>query len=188
MGLNVKNWCFAGLFALALIVSGCRPEEVIAPDEMVAIFTDFYLTDATVEVANTASTHGPVRVDSVRMYQPLLEKRGYTKEQFRNSLSYYMHRPDDMDAIFKRVNEGLEAQAKQDERTEALLDMEDRDAEGVEDVEVVEGAEPRVEKEPHIEKEEKVVKEKEKPKEKERESKRKKVSQKDLKRLEEELK
>lgn len=205
MGLNVKNWCLAALFALALIVSGCRPEEVIAPDEMVAIFSDFYLTDATVEVANTASTHGPVRVDSVRMYQPLLEKRGYTKEQFRSSLSYYMHRPDAMDAIFKRVIDGLEAQARQDERNEILLDTEDRDIEVADEVTVVEGAEPGIEKQPHIEKEEiaeevkdvkdakevkeeKPVKEKEKPKEKERKSKRKKVSQKDLKRLEEELK
>ena len=116
-----------------------------------------------------------------------------------------MHRPDEMDAIFKRVIDGLEAQARQDERNEILLDTEDRDIEVADEVTVVEGAEPGIEKQPHIEKEEiaeevkdvkdakevkeeKPVKEKEKPKEKERKSKRKKVSQKDLKRLEEELK
>jgi hypothetical protein len=119
-----------------------------------------------------------------------------------------MHRPDEMDAIFKQVLEGLEAEAQRMEATGSPLDMEDRE----EAFEAVEGAEPGIEKEPQVYKEEKEnaeelkdakeeaevkevtevkeekVKEKEKPKEKERKSKRKKVSQKDLKRLEEELK
>ncbi|MBQ3743082.1 MAG: DUF4296 domain-containing protein [Bacteroidales bacterium] len=191
-----KKWCLAAALLLASLLSGCRPEEVIAPEEMVAIFADFYRTDATVEVINS-STHGSFRVDSTRMYLPLITKRGYTKDQFLSSLSYYMHRPDDIDDIFKQVSAKLEREMDLAESAanQEYLDMEDRGIEEVEEAPVVEEG-----KEPHIEKEERqkslaadtVASDKpaapEKPVKKERQSKRKKISQKDLKRLEEELK
>ena len=197
MDRMAKKWCLAAALLLASLLSGCRPEEVIAPEEMVAIFADFYRTDATVEVINS-STHGSFRVDSTRMYLPLITKRGYTKDQFMSSLTYYMHRPDDFDDIFKQVSAKLdrEMDLAESAANQEYLDMEDR-----EEVETVEEA-PVVEegKEPHIEKEERqkslaadtVASDKpaapEKPVKKERQSKRKKISQKDLKRLEEELK
>lgn len=191
-----KKWCLAAALLLASLLSGCRPEEVIAPEEMVAIFADFYRTDATVEVINS-STHGSFRVDSTRMYLPLITKRGYTKDQFMSSLTYYMHRPDDIDDIFKQVSAKLdrEMDLAESAANQEYLDMEDRGIEEVEEAPVVEEG-----KEPHIEKEERqkslaadtVASEKpaapEKPVKKERQSKRKKISQKDLKRLEEELK
>ena len=191
-----KKWCLAAALLLASLLSGCRPEEVIAPEEMVAIFADFYRTDATVEVINS-STHGSFRVDSTRMYLPLITKRGYTKDQFMSSLTYYMHRPDDFDDIFKQVSAKLdrEMDLAESAANQEYLDMEDRGIEEVEEAPVVEEG-----KEPHIEKEERqkslaadtVESEKpaapEKPVKKERQSKRKKISQKDLKRLEEELK
>ena len=196
MDRMAKKWCLAAALLLASLFSGCRPEEVIAPEEMVAIFADFYRTDATVEIINS-STHGSFRVDSTRMYLPLITKRGYTKDQFMSSLSYYMHRPDDIDDIFKQVSAKLEREMDLAESAanREYLDTEDREIEAVEEAPaVVEG------KEPHIEMEDRqkslaadtVASEKpaapEKPVKKERQSKRKKISQKDLKRLEEELK
>lgn len=191
-----KKWCLAAALLLASLLSGCRPEEIIAPEEMVAIFADFYRTDATVEVINS-STHGSFRVDSTRMYLPLITKRGYTKDQFMSSLTYYMHRPDDFDDIFKQVSAKLdrEMDLAESAANQEYLDTEDRGIEEVEEAPVVEEG-----KEPHIEKEERqkslaadtVASDKpaapEKPVKKERQSKRKKISQKDLKRLEEELK
>ncbi len=196
MDRMAKKWCLAAALLLASLLSGCRPEEIIAPEEMVAIFADFYRTDATVEVINS-STHGSFRVDSTRMYLPLITKRGYTKDQFMSSLTYYMHRPDDIDDIFKQVSAKLdrEMDLAESAANQEYLDMEDRGIEEVEEAPVVEEG-----KEPHIEKEERqkslaadtVASEKpaapEKPVKKERQSKRKKISQKDLKRLEEELK
>ena len=196
MDRMTKKWCLAAALLLASLLSGCRPEEIIAPEEMVAIFADFYRTDATVEVINS-STHGSFRVDSTRMYLPLITKRGYTKDQFMSSLTYYMHRPDDIDDIFKQVSAKLdrEMDLAESAANQEYLDMEDRGIEEVEEAPVVEEG-----KEPHIEKEERqkslaadtVASEKpaapEKPVKKERQSKRKKISQKDLKRLEEELK
>ena len=196
MDRMAKKWCLAAALLLASLLSGCRPEEIIAPEEMVAIFADFYRTDATVEVINS-STHGSFRVDSTRMYLPLITKRGYTKDQFMSSLTYYMHRPDDIDDIFKQVSAKLdrEMDLAESAANQEYLDMEDRGIEEVEEAPVVEEG-----KEPHIEKEERqkslaadtVTSEKpaapEKPVKKERQSKRKKISQKDLKRLEEELK
>ena len=196
MDRMAKKWCLAAALLLASLLSGCRPEEIIAPEEMVAIFADFYRTDATVEVINS-STHGSFRVASTRMYLPLITKRGYTKDQFMSSLTYYMHRPDDFDDIFKQVSAKLdrEMDLAESAANQEYLDMEDRGIEEVEEAPVVEEG-----KEPHIEKEERqkslaadtVASEKpaapEKPVKKERQSKRKKISQKDLKRLEEELK
>ena len=196
MDRMAKKWCLAAALLLASLLSGCRPEEIIAPEEMVAIFADFYRTDATVEVINS-STHGSFRVDSTRMYLPLITKRGYTKDQFMSSLTYYMHRPDDIDDIFKQVSAKLdrEMDLAESAANQEYLDTEDRGIEEVEEAPVVEEG-----KEPHIEKEERqkslaadtVASEKpaapEKPVKKERQSKRKKISQKDLKRLEEELK
>ena len=196
MDRMAKKWYLAAALLLASLLSGCRPEEIIAPEEMVAIFADFYRTDATVEVINS-STHGSFRVDSTRMYLPLITKRGYTKDQFMSSLTYYMHRPDDIDDIFKQVSAKLdrEMDLAESAANQEYLDMEDRGIEEVEEAPVVEEG-----KEPHIEKEERqkslaadtVASEKpaapEKPVKKERQSKRKKISQKDLKRLEEELK
>ena len=196
MDRMAKKWCLAAALLLASLLSGCRPEEIIAPEEMVAIFADFYRTDATVEVINS-STHGSFRVDSTRMYLPLITKRGYTKDQFMSSLTYYMHRPDDFDDIFKQVSAKLdrEMDLAESAANQEYLDTEDRGIEEVEEAPVVEEG-----KEPHIEKEERqkslaadtVASEKpaapEKPVKKERQSKRKKISQKDLKRLEEELK
>lgn len=196
MDRMAKKWCLAAALLLASLLSGCRPEEIIAPEEMVAIFADFYRTDATVEVINS-STHGSFRVDSTRMYLPLITKRGYTKDQFMSSLTYYMHRPDDIDDIFKQVSAKLEREMDLAESAanQEYLDTEDRGIEEVEEAPVVEEG-----KEPHIEKEERqkslaadtVASDKpaapEKPVKKERQSKRKKISQKDLKRLEEELK
>ena len=196
MDRMAKKWCLAAALLLASLLSGCRPEEIIAPEEMVAIFADFYRTDATVEVINSSS-HGSFRVDSTRMYLPLITKRGYTKDQFLSSLSYYMHRPDDIDDIFKQVSAKLdrEMDLAESAANQEYLDMEDRGIEEVEEAPVVEEG-----KEPHIEKEERqkslaadtVASDKpaapEKPVKKERQSKRKKISQKDLKRLEEELK
>ena len=196
MDRMAKKWCLAAALLLASLLSGCRPEEIIAPEEMVAIFADFYRTDATVEVINS-STHGSFRVDATRMYLPLITKRGYTKDQFLSSLSYYMHRPDDIDDIFKQVSAKLdrEMDLAESAANQEYLDTEDRGIEEVEEAPVVEEG-----KEPHIEKEERqkslaadtVASEKpaapEKPVKKERQSKRKKISQKDLKRLEEELK
>lgn len=186
-----KKWCLAAAFFLALLLSGCRPVEVIAPEEMTAIFADFYRTDATVEIINSSS-HGAFRVDSMRMYLPLITARGYTREQFMSSLTYYMHRPDDMDEIFKQVLAKLEHEADLAEAAEARFDQEDRgEDERAEDVQaVVEGKEPHIEME---EPAETVVPEEkpavpEKPVKKERQNRRKKISQKDLKRLEEELK
>ena len=146
---------------------------------------------------NFRNAHGSFRVDSTRMYLPLITKRGYTKDQFMSSLTYYMHRPDDFDDIFKQVSAKLdrEMDLAESAANQEYLDMEDRGIEEVEEAPVVEEG-----KEPHIEKEERqkslaadtVASEKpaapEKPVKKERQSKRKKISQKDLKRLEEELK
>ena len=119
---KLKNpaWVFGLLFLL--LSAGCRPEGVIPRDEMVSLFCDFYLADAVIDVEQ--STGEPVRgLDSLRIYEPIVRQHGYTKDAFRSSLEYYMHHPDDMEAIYKRV------QAQLARNSERVVEQEEVDEE-----------------------------------------------------------
>jgi len=204
MGRKLKIILWAVLAGLSL-TTGCRPEGIIPPEDMVTLFSEFYLADAYIETANDHSSEIVRHIDSLRVYLPLIEQQGYTKETFRASVEYYLHRPDELDGIFDQVHARLEEQRAAAEKAEqeALIraeieeEVEEEAGEeaGTETKEAVrEGVEPEIEKD-------------ERPKFREpagpaeprapavdsqtgpaRKNIRKKVTRKDLKRLEEELK
>ena len=172
------------LCGLLMLSPGCRPDDVIPRDDMVTLFSEFYLADASIDVVNSSST--VVRgLDSLRVYAPILEKMGYSKEDFRTSLSYYLHHPDDMEIIFTQVEKRLAKQAEKISETE--VDLGDLRISEEEEEEILEGTEPEIEKEGETEK----VSQAEEQSETETavtKRGRKKMSRKDLKKLEEELK
>ena len=190
MDRKVKKWCLTGAACLLLAFSACRPEGILAPGEMVSLFSEFYLADASIEDASSASRDPGVRLDSMRVYQPILAGHAISEETFRASLSYYLHHPAEMDAILKRVRSRLEHEAGQAEAAFSLLDeldeeeMPDAEQPAQEEIVVNEGNEPSQEREQVGEQPEP---ERKLPPERKRESKRKRVSAKDLRRLEKEL-
>ena len=182
MGLKVKKWFLSGLICLLLLPAGCQPEGIIPPDDMETLFAEIYMADASIEQMNLTSSraHG-VHPDSLKVYQPILEKHGFTEEMYRESLAYYLHRPTEMVSMFKHVRLRLEKEADQpvlqEEADEEEMDVETEPS----DEAVREGTEPSVERLDRKDLPEKKTPRKPKMK-------RKKMTENDLKRLEEELK
>ena len=180
---GIVRICVIVLFSVLPAVSACRPEGIIPPDAMVSLFTEFYQADATIELTNEISAASPVRVDSLRVYLPIIMEKGYTKEEFRASMDYYLRHPDDMSKIIGKVKARLDHDAKEAGKRLDLqaLDLEEE----VEEEETVEerraeGTEPKLEQ---VEDSLPV-----KGVRKDKPVRRKKVSKRDLRKLEEELK
>ena len=101
----MKNSCLLVLLPLLTLLVGCRPEGVIPSGDMVAILSDFYLADAYIE--SNPDIEGVWQ--NYRIYEPIVEKHGYDKAAFNESLSWYLHHPDKLQKIFKRTEAALKA-------------------------------------------------------------------------------
>lgn len=198
MGLKVKYFYWACFVCLLLSSSGCKPEGIIPPREMETLFAEFFRADACIETYNATSREGPLRLDSLYVYLPILERHGYTKDEFRASMTYYLHHPDDLSAMFDRVHDRLEKDLDAPSVMDRL-DAEESEEKFIEEKPALApDKEPAVEEgvEPAIEKEgKKLDKKKELPEAEEkviekpaRKNARKRMTKEDLKRLEEELK
>ncbi len=187
-------------FGIVLMSSGCQPEGIIPRDDMVALFSEFYKADACIDAAN-ASFGRTGGMDSLRVYQPVIEQYGYTKEMFRSSVEYYLHRPDELNKIFNKVNVRLKKEAEktsdgEEDDGKIREEQEDELEEPGEDelevkeqkdkvIDIREGVEPEIEKEDVLkeEKPEPVLEKKDRNK-----PVRKRLTKKDMKRLEEAMK
>lgn len=174
-----KIFCAACLL-IALLSSGCKDEGIIPPDEMASLLASFYQADAYVELAQE-DVHGKDPFDSLRIYRPLLEERGYTDEDFRVALEYYLHNPKTLVKICEKASDQLELEA--DKGMGDLIDDEEEPIAEEEAVELAEGAEPRAEQElSPADSSDRPVKKAPKRK------RRKKMTKQELKELEEQLK
>lgn len=120
-----------------LLLAGCKPEGIIPVDAMATVLSEFYLADATIDAVDGGTGTQVRGLDSLQVYLPILEKYGYDKEIFRESLSYYLHRPDELQSIFKRTRAQLDDRVAQLEREEGLSSGpagEDREDHGDEEM------------------------------------------------------
>lgn len=102
----MKKISWTCLFLFLLLSTGCRPDGVIPPADMEKLFCAFYEADACIEVLSETGT--PVdHPDSLRVYLPVIEQMGYTKEDFRVSMDYYLHHPDRLNDLFQRVGKRM---------------------------------------------------------------------------------
>ena len=203
MNSTVKKWLVSGFLCLLLLPSGCRPEGIIPPSDMENLFAEFYLADACIETTNAEAGSPTFRPDSLRVYQPIIEGHGFTEDEFRTSLAYYLHRPSDMSKMFKHVRVRLEQEADRPvaridtedaEEVEDRIDLEEEDGavtkhpKGI----VKEGVEPALEREPgdlpEVKRAPDLTPKPEKKPDPKPSRKRKKMTKEDLKRLEEGLK
>ena len=168
---KVKKTILIFVLVLLPLLPGCKQEGIIPPGDMESLLADFYKADATIQLLNEGST--PVALDSMRVYLPIVESYGYTKDEFRASLEHYLHRPDQMAKMFKHLRAKLEQEAV---RPSSVVSEEEEEGPVGEELSTGEGTEPAIER---IE-EEKPVKQSKKN--------RKKLSKEEIKRLEEELK
>ena len=116
-----------GAFSLLFLtagMSGCQQEGIIPARDMSTLFAEFYTIDAMVDVSMEHGMDKRLNVDSLRMYRPSLEAMGYTDEDFRTSLNYYLHRPEALEKILDQAWKKLD-----DEATHAMENEEEVSAE-----------------------------------------------------------
>ena len=120
----LKKVIWAGVLCLVLL-SGCRPEGIIPPDDMVNLFTEFYEADACIETAGNRSSEVVRHIDSLRVYEPIIERYGYTRDAFLESLTYYLRKPDEITSIYDQVYERLKKRSEETEERVARLEAEE---------------------------------------------------------------
>lgn len=107
------------ILCLCLLLPSCRPDGVLSKGEMTDLLADLYLTDGYIEAAGDASQAW----DSLDVYGPVLAAHGVTVESFDASVEYYLRHPKEFTAIYKDIEDRLEAEGQKiDDR-----DMEEED-------------------------------------------------------------
>lgn len=69
----------------ALLLGGCSRKKIIPDEELSKIAREMFLTNAYVSLNKTS-------VDSIDMYTPILERYGYTQDDFFNTLANFQKR------------------------------------------------------------------------------------------------
>ncbi len=120
----------SGILILSLLLTAlsCGPRADIPKKQMIEIYYEISLLDSYVD-------HNPemrAQSDSMKVYAPLLDKYGYTEEEFINSINFYLGDP----VRFLKIIEAVETKLK--EREQYLSDLQRAD--GIEDERMIEEA------------------------------------------------
>lgn len=75
----------AYLLVILALVSSCGKGKRISENTFAEIFADMFLADQWISSNRLSRT-----ADTSLVYEPIFEKYGYTSEDYRNSLEYYM--------------------------------------------------------------------------------------------------
>ncbi|MBR1405421.1 MAG: DUF4296 domain-containing protein [Bacteroidales bacterium] len=110
------------LAVLAGLAACSRGERVIPADKMAAMYEEMFVLDQWIR-----ATPALGRVaDTSLVYLPILERYGYTAEDYRASVEYYLSEPAEFSGIFQTVKDRL--QKRVDELTAAEEGVSQREA------------------------------------------------------------
>ena len=109
----------AALLLAACLCSCDRDGEIIPRKKFARIYADMYLADSWLM---NASYDARLRADTTAFYKPILEKYGYTLEDYWASVSYYMQDPDRFSRIIGKSGDILENELKAIEKTKEAAD------------------------------------------------------------------
>lgn len=110
----------AALALLALLLGACSRHRIIPDDRLAQIFHDAFLTNAYV------GTQG-VATDSLRLYEPIFERYGYTTDDVHYTIGNFSKRKSArLGDIVERAIAQLEKEGKVYNRRVAVLDTIDR--------------------------------------------------------------
>ena len=106
-----KNLISILLLACVLLVGGlslssCTPKGIIPSKDLTDIYYDFYMADAYFESKRTTDLG-----DSVMIYVPIIEKHGYTLDDYQTSVDYYLHHTEDLIKILKNTEKKIKDRA-----------------------------------------------------------------------------
>lgn len=98
------------LSALVCVLSlaSCGPK-VIPAHKMEKVYEDVLVADQWLK----ANPDAQRKADTTYFYAPVLEKYGYSVEDFKQSLLYYIAHPKKFSAILEKVEKNLDERTKQ---------------------------------------------------------------------------
>lgn len=100
MHKQIKILILIPIILLLGALSGCK-EERIPDKDMVNIFVEVFITDATVTTSKLSIKYA--KRDSIEYYQPIYSKMGYSDEQFLNTIDYYLENYEVLDNVLDKV-------------------------------------------------------------------------------------
>lgn len=110
--------------ALPILISGlftaqsCRDRDLIPEDVMSQIYYDIYMTD---EAVNSNSRYRRM-VDTLRIYEPVFNRYGYTTDDYIRSVNTYLERPDKFVKVFEKTKTMLE---KREAELQKIIEAQD---------------------------------------------------------------
>ncbi|MDD4919938.1 MAG: DUF4296 domain-containing protein [Bacteroidales bacterium] len=98
------------LLYLIILLPACKNGiKRIPADDFQLVLRDMFMTDLILERDGTLNR----LADSTLVYPPILEKSGYTSEQFLATMDYYSTRPSRFKSILVRLRKSLDQEREQ---------------------------------------------------------------------------
>lgn len=115
---RIIGYFFIALIFLSIPASCTRRARVIPKSKLEKIYMEMLLVDQWIgiEWSNTRVA------DTSVVYEQIFEKYGYTSNDYRKSVSYYMEDPDRFAKIFENISNALTTKAN-------IIDKEQKDRE-----------------------------------------------------------
>ncbi len=114
----MRRWLLILSFC-SVLWSSCSRERVIPTDTMADIYEEMYILDQSILKNRQANRS----TDTLKIYEPVLEKYGYTVEDYYFSLKTYLKRPDKFEDVFDVCIRHLEARKA---TLESIIKAEER--------------------------------------------------------------
>lgn len=116
------SYIAASMLTLAAFISCGREENVIPKEELSEIYAEMFLMDQWI------FSHPESRrsADTSYVYEPIFSKYGYTSDDYRASMDYYLRDPDKYARILRETSVILETRLKELRHEKELLTSLDR--------------------------------------------------------------
>lgn len=105
MRKTLKHIFFVVVFLMTVLPSCIKEEHELIPRKKLAmIYAEMLITDQWI------NDNPDIRIltDTSLIYEPILEKYGYTSEDYRHSVNYYLDDPERFSRIFRTASELLD--------------------------------------------------------------------------------
>lgn len=117
-GTYIKLW--ATLIVTLLIATGCKGPKEIPSEDLVKIFHDAFLANAYIDQHLTGE-------DSLKVYEPIFERYGYTLDDVQHTIKTFSERKSErLSDLVDRASVMLEAEMREHSYKVMILDTIDR--------------------------------------------------------------
>lgn len=115
--MSIKRYITALVVVMAIALSGgCSRKVTLSDKELAQIFHDAFL-------ANAYTSKEGIRLDSLKLYEPIFQRYGYTTEDVQHSIgSFSTRKSARLSDVVERAITMLEAEGKILDREVAILD------------------------------------------------------------------